>query len=1433
MALEGRALLSTISVNSTADDGSAGTLRWAIGQANADNQADTIVFSSLFNSPRTIALTSGQLTLTDKQTMTITGPGSDLLTISGSPHSRVFQVDSGAAAALSGLTITGGSADRGGGLLNSGGTLALTNCTVTGNSASFGGGGLLSSGGTTTLTDCAVSSNSANYGGGLYNAGGTTTLTGATVSGNSATNAGGGLFNKDGTTTLTNATVSGNSANTGGGLFTYKGGTTTLTNATVSGNSAYSAAGLYTSGGTSTLTNTIVAGNTGSTGIGGPLDPASTHNLIGGNPLLAPLGDYGGPTPTMALLPGSPAFGGGTATGAPTTDQRGLPRSGRVDIGAFQSQGFTLTPGPGSTPQAAVVGTAFAHPLAVTVTAANPAEPVDGGIISFAAPAAGPSSMLSAATVVIASGQASVTATANTTVGAYTATGTVAGVGVVDFSLTNVSLVVTTTLDDTDDTDGVTSLREAIANADAVPGSNTITFDPAVFGTTAQIITLTLGPLSLADSATTTITGPGTDLLTISGSPHSRVFQVNSGAAAALSGLTITGGSADRGGGLLNSGGTLALTNYIVSGNSASFGGGGLLSSGGTTTLTDCTVSRNSAKYGGGLYNAGGTTTLTGATVSGNSATNAGGGLFNKDGTTTLTNATVSGNSAYSGGGLFTYKGGTTTLTNVTVSGNSAYSGAGLSTSSGTTTLTNTIVAGNTGNTGIGGPLDPASTHNLIGGNPLLAPLGDYGGPTQTYAPLPGSPALGGGTATGAPTTDQRGLPRSGRVDIGAFQSQGFTLTPAVGSSPQTTLVGTAFANPLAVSVTAVNPAEPVEGGVISFAVAPATGGASAALSAVTAVITGGQATVTATANATPGRYTASATASAFFTPIDLVLTNASFVVTTAQDNTNETDGVTSLREAIAYANALPGPNTITFDPAVFGTTPQTIVLTGSVLELNAAATTTIQGPGADLLTVSGNDASGVFEIEGGSAALSGLTVTGGKADTGGGLANFGTLVLTNCIVSGNAANKLGGGLYNGGTATLSNCTVSGNNAQLRLGGGLYNHAGGTLSLTNCTVSGNTANVAGGLYNGGAATLTNCTVSGNSAAILGGGLFIFGVTITLTNTIVAGNPGGDVHGALDPASAHNLVGDGTGMTGIGNGSQGNQVGTAQAPIDPLLSAPGDYGGPTPTMALLPASPALGGGGTGPGIPTADQRGQPRIGHADIGAFQSQGSAVAVNDTADGVGSAPGRITLRQAVNLANVLTAAETITFDASVFGTTPQTITLTGGQIRLTNKLTTTITGPSASLLTVSGNSASGNASRVFDIQGGSAALSGLTITGGQDDFGGGLENYRGTLSLTNCTISGNSAAGNGGGLYDLGGTLSLTSCTVSGNSASTVGGGLRNNDGTLSLTNCTISGNSALSGGGLFNSGTLSLTNCTVSGNSATTGGGLANSSDQASMT
>ena len=134
------------------------------------------------------------------------------------------------------------------------------------------------------------------------------------------------------------------------------------------------------------------------------------------------------------------------------------------------------------------------------------------------------------------------------------------------------------------------------------------------------------------------------------------------------------------------------------------------------------------------------------------------------------------------------------------------------------------------------------------------------------------------------------------------------------------------------------------------------------------AVIANGQAAVTAAPNNVDGSYTvvASATGSS---PASFALTNtgpvfASLVVNTTSDSLAPGAGLLSLREAIAFANTAPaGNSTITFDSTVF-TTPQTITLTGSQLELsNTTGTETITGPAAGV-TVSGGGLSRVFQVD-------------------------------------------------------------------------------------------------------------------------------------------------------------------------------------------------------------------------------------------------------------------------------------------------------------------------------------------------------------------------------------------------------------------------------------------------------------------------------------
>jgi hypothetical protein len=309
MALEGRELLSTLTVSNT-DDSGAGSLRAAIAQADADGGGDTIVFSSLFDTPQTITLTGGQLELTGTEAgTTVTGPGVNLLSVSGDNASRVFGVDANVTASMSGLTITGGnSAGSGGGGMANYGTATLANCTVSGNSTSapylFGGG--LWNTGTATLTDCTVSGNSAENGsgGGLENLNGVAPATAAM--------------------TLINCTVSGNTAQQGGGVDNLQ-GTVTLTNCTVNGNSGstYGVGGLNNNGGTAAMTNTIVAGNSNGD-ISGSY--SGSNNLIGGNPLLAaPSARASGPTTRARLRRSRPTSGASSSTRPPPTSAPSRP----------------------------------------------------------------------------------------------------------------------------------------------------------------------------------------------------------------------------------------------------------------------------------------------------------------------------------------------------------------------------------------------------------------------------------------------------------------------------------------------------------------------------------------------------------------------------------------------------------------------------------------------------------------------------------------------------------------------------------------------------------------------------------------------------------------------------------------------------------------------------------------------------------------------------------------------------------------------------------------------------------------------------------------------------------------------------------------------------------------------------------------------------
>ncbi len=248
----------------------------------------------------------------------------------------------------------------------------------------------------------------------------------------------------------------------------------------------------------------------------------------------------------------------------------------------------------------------------------------------------------------------------------------------------------------------------------------------------------------------------------------------------------------------------------------------------------------------------------------------------------------------------------------------------------------------------------------------------------------------------------------------------------------------------------------------------------------------------------------------------------------------------------------------------------------------------------------------------------------------------------------------------------------------------------------------------------------------------------------------------------------------------------------------------------------------------------------------------------VTTTADG---GPG--SLRQAIIDANTNPGTDLITFSGS--GTYLLTLSGAGedaaaaGDLDITDDLIIVGNGTGNTVIDASGFG--GTPDRVFHLKGTStASISGLTIQGGDQNNGGGiLVDDSSTLNLAGITLTGNnqSGTGSGGAIHvrgtanlfavqmsgntaDNGGAISfdgaadssLTNVTISGNTATGNGGGIYNNS-TITVNRSTINGNSATLGGGIYNEGTIDISNSTVSGNMADTGAGVYNDTTSNGLT
>ena len=228
-----------------------------------------------------------------------------------------------------------------------------------------------------------------------------------------------------------------------------------------------------------------------------------------------------------------------------------------------------------------------------------------------------------------------------------------------------------------------------------------------------------------------------------------------------------------------------------------------------------------------------------------------------------------------------------------------------------------------------------------------------------------------------------------------------------------------------------------------------------------------------------------------------------------------------SLRWAIGKANTDPEYDTIQFAEAL---ADKTITLTTGQLQITSDLT--INGLGADQLTISGNNSSRIFLVDDGDAAstitvsISGLSLKNGfTRDSGGAIFNGENLTVEDCTLADNTANR-GGGIYNHHqrTLTVNNSTLTNNSADR--GGGICSWYSGTLTVNNSTLADNSANYGGGIFNSidSTLTVTNSTFDNNLADRGGGICSWHHSTLTVTDSTLADNSasfGGGIFNSRD------------------------------------------------------------------------------------------------------------------------------------------------------------------------------------------------------------------------------------------------------------------------------------------------------------------------------
>lgn len=739
--------LQTVASNivTTLADSGAGSLRQAILDANAGLCSDTITFAV----KGTILVASPLPNITAD--VTIQGPGTNLVTISGNNASSLLTFAIGTTSRLSGVTLANGFSVNHGAAVRNYGTVTLDSCALVNNRTvnSFGGAVCNWAGASFTANDSRFQGNTIRGGDGLSPGPGKNGGPGGGGAG-----MGGAIYSEGTTLNLTGCVFLGNSALGGNG----GAGDANSFNADAGSNGGFP--------------------NAGPGGAAG--QPGGPGGFGGG-------GGGGAGSVFAGFAGGAGGFGGGGGAGGARGlgGNGGAPGAGGLYGGAAGGSFSSHSGGGGG--GAGLGGAVFARSGDVSIVKCtfqqNLATNGVGGVGSFGGGNGAPGQG-QGGSVFNLDGKLTITEAAFINNVASTDSPDVAA-----------STLVTNNADS-----GPGSLRQAICNAEARPGPDTITFAPSLNGAQIDLTSTELETLS-----DISIQGPGSSLLRIFGLNAHRLFLARSGSLT-LSGLTLSGGLADRGGAIASVGASLNLQDVNLVQNVANIDGGALETGGGAIRIDGCSFLSNQTKrFNGGAIHGGGAIRITDSSFSDNLSGLRGGAIHHDTGSLFIENCTFFANRANDHGGAIAVEDARLEILRSTVSGNianddnaGAQFGGGIHNDQGTVFTANTIIAGNISKgqqaMDVFGAFS-SQGFNLIGvanGSqgwlasdrtgtfqfPLNARLGsfaDNGGGTFTMMPIAGSPAIDAGdpSIVGVGETDQRGFPRvqSGRIDIGAVEN--------------------------------------------------------------------------------------------------------------------------------------------------------------------------------------------------------------------------------------------------------------------------------------------------------------------------------------------------------------------------------------------------------------------------------------------------------------------------------------------------------------------------------------------------------------------------------------------------------------------------------------------------------------------------------------